>query len=178
MRYLLLAALLLAGCASTPQYALLDPQAANVTKAANLLPIQFEFQDSRADQSVIHMPKNVLSNDSGLDQRIASRLREGLKAKGFTLAPDADAKLIVSLVKLSSVVNKGFASYKSEQQVVMIAKVEKGNHTMTKRFTSNGSFEAPFGPDIGRLEEELNNLTTQTMTSLLSDPQITQLLSN
>lgn len=178
MRYLLLTALLLAGCATLPKTAWLDPQAPAVTQASSsLVPIRFDFQDNRADQTVLFLPKGNVSSDPGLDERLASRLRQGLKAHGYSVQPGTGARLSVRLISVEAVVTEGMASHSSQQKVVMEAYAERDGQTMTKRFTSTGSFEAPLGPDLGRLEQELNNLLEQNMRSLINDPELTRLFS-
>ncbi|EKE72371.1 YajG family lipoprotein [Gallaecimonas xiamenensis] len=175
MRALLLALLLLGGCASLPQTSWLDPAAPAVTQASSLIPVRFDFQDNRTDNAVLHLAKAAIASDPGLAQRLSQRLREGLSAKGYAITPATGARLSVRLLTLQAVVDEGLASHSSQQKVVMEVYAERDGHTLTKRFTSTGAFEAPLGPDLGRLEGELNRLLEQTMTSLVNDPQLTQM---
>ncbi|WKE64896.1 YajG family lipoprotein [Gallaecimonas kandeliae] len=178
MRALCLSALLLlAGCATTPTTSWLDPSAPAVTQASSLVPVRFDFQDNRNSQAVIQLAKSSLTNDPGLDQRLSQSLREGLTAKGYSIQPATGPRLSVRLLTLQAVVEEGLVSHKSQQQVVMEVYAERDGQTLTKRFTSTGSFEAPLGPDIGRLEEELNRLLEKTMTALVNDPEITRLFA-
>ncbi len=172
MRPLLPLVLLLSACASVPATTWLDPAPVAITQSITTTAVWLTFTDGRSDDTVMVLENARISGDPSLAPRIQNLVRQGFMNKGYVLTPQGSTKLSITLKELESRVDKSTFKHQARQRVVLEAVAERDDHMLTRTFTSRGTFEAPLGVDVGRLEAELNKVLEQGLNNLVNDPEL------
>ena len=169
------ACLFLAGCVSVPKTAWLDPDAPVVMPDASLVAVNFRFDDQRPNSVALHYPDgSQVSTDPEFPLRLQQRLAQGLEARGYAISNDANAQLTVSLQSVQANIGHGLVRHTSDLTVVTKVIARRGNHTLTRRFTTAGKLTAPLKADAGRIESEMNRLLEKNMLAILTDSQLSR----
>ena len=158
MRYVLFAALLLAGCSSQVPNFILAPQVYPV--ASNQLSqarFAFAVSDERGIAYTLRLKdgdkvKQIMtSNDvrSQLEQTLSQALTE----QGAVLDINSNTQMTVKIAQLQA----------------LVVYIQNAQGTFSKTYSGDSSFTAPFKMDVAAVERELRLLTEQVLTQLLQD---------
>lgn len=174
MRYVLFAALLLAGCSSQVPNFILAPQVYPV--ASNQLSqarFAFAVSDERGIAYTLRLKdgdkvKQIMtSNDvrSQLEQTLSQALTE----QGAVLDINSNTQMTVKIAQLQALVDQRTLEHVVTNQVAFKVYIQNVQGTFSKTYSGDSSFTAPFKMDVAAVERELRLLTEQVLTQLLQD---------
>lgn len=190
MRHILItaaaaAALLLAGCALSPQQVEIQP--APEVNSANLghnQPVKVIAVDARAKQAFgsrggVYASSATITPANNVGQAIAESVRQSLQAMGFNAYnPGDDATTLeVRLEKLDYSVEQDSVVNKVTLSLVMEAIGKRGDVTHTGTYKSSVSHSSPFTPSQAKNREMINGILSQAIQHMLSDPKMVAFLA-
>ncbi|SDI58832.1 uncharacterized lipoprotein [Ferrimonas sediminum] len=180
-KILLIAALLLGGCASTPNTLILAPDAPMVASHSPQGQLRMETVDHRSEQYLVEIRSGdgaaqLLSPAEPPRQLLDKGVRNALTRMGFDIDPAASTQMTLSLDRLVMEVNQTTFKHDANSQLDATVFIDNNGRQLTKRFTVRSNFNGPLKPDMSRIEREMNDRLTQLMTDIVTDAEVQQYL--
>lgn len=170
---------LLAGCGSTPSNIIVSPDMIGTNlKSFNHInkSLQLTVSDLRNNAHLVQIMKKgeaaeLINGQQNLANLLQSELTSQLAKQGLNINGFANNVLDISIDKALVTVHQDLMDYKSTSEVVLSAKLNNGDNTLTKTYKATGTGTGALNADIAVLGRDFNQLLAKAMVQLLSDPQ-------
>jgi len=177
---LIISAVLLTACSSTPASIQLRPEL-SVVQTTQPLQSKSSWSIGSQDQRIAHYLIEISSGDDVatlINESQSSRLiiekslRKQWIKEGLTYQADSPAKIEVQLIKLLAKVEQKNLTYKNHSKIVINIKLRTENKIFSKTFTSRFTKEGIFTPEIKALSAQLNTQLSQLLNEIIKDPEL------
>ncbi|WP_101675809.1 YajG family lipoprotein [Alloalcanivorax mobilis] len=188
MRHLLtitVLALLLGGCALSPQQIEIEPNVTVPTvNRGNNMPVQVIAVDSRSKQAFgsrggVYKDTALVQPANDIRQAIAESVRKGLQSQGFNaFNPGQDATTLeVRLEQLDYIPEQGSVVNEVTLNLELLAEARRGPTTHTGTYKSSVVHDVPFTPNASRNQTMINDILGKAIQRMLQDPEMLNFLS-
>ncbi|MDX3774671.1 YajG family lipoprotein [Chromatiaceae bacterium AAb-1] len=174
MRYLILVAFLLGGCASKVPSFIVAPQVF-WPQSAQLQQSQFAFYltDNRPQNYTLRIQQGDKTEQypttNNLRQQLEQTLAQALTDKGATLTSGSDNVLTIQIDQLDALIHQRTLDHQVNNKVTLTLLIQNQAGSFRKSYSGDSSFTSPFKADIAAVERELRVLTEQVVSQLLQD---------
>ncbi|WP_445767465.1 YajG family lipoprotein [Rheinheimera sp.] len=181
MRYVVMLALLLAGCSNPIPGFILSPQVFS-PQSNQLQQSRFAFnvEDVRGQQYSLRFNQDGkvqhISTANDVRAQLEQTLAQALTDQGAMLTADSSTRMSIKINQLQALVDQRTLEHSVTNQVSLTVFIEHAAGTFSKTYSGDSSFTAPFKMDIAAVERELRVLTEQVLTQLLQDNSWQQVL--
>ena len=188
MRYIAMimgAALLLGGCALSPQQVLVQPkvQVASSNQGHNL-PVKVIAVDARGKKAFgsrggVYSDTATIQPSNDVRQALADAVRQGLQSLGFNAYNPGDntTSLEVRLKKLDYVPSRDSVMHKVTVSLELDAIAKRGDTTHTATYKTSIDHKSPFPPSQADNQQMINDILAQGIQDLLQDPKMVAFLA-
>jgi uncharacterized lipoprotein len=171
--------LILTGCAQQPNQVILNPvykqgQISTINSSLNTSVI-----DLRGDTSTLKLvtsDKTKTFASQGLTNSVKSILDSALNRNGARVSNRATVRFEVDIHALQAIVTEKLLSHSSAASIELGVRVVRSTSSFSKIYTGNAKLDGPLGHDRAKIEGQLNKLTEQIITRIVSDPELIQFL--
>lgn len=175
---------LLAGCSSAPSNIIVSPDMIGTSiKNFNHInkSLQLSVSDLRNNSHLVQIMKKgeaaeLINGQQNLTNLLQNELKSQLAKQGLSINDFASNVLDISIDKALVTVHQDLMDYKSVSEVVLSAKLNNGDNTLTKTYKAKGSGKGALNADIAVLGRDFNQLLAKAMVQLLSDPQLHEMI--
>ncbi|ATG57457.1 MULTISPECIES: YajG family lipoprotein [Pseudoalteromonas] len=170
---------ILAGCANQPSQVILNPVYQNGQVSTINTSLSTSVIDVRGDTStltLVESDKTKTFASQGITESIKSALDSALSRNGASISNLATTRFELDINALQAVVTETLVSHKSEAKIELSVRVIRATSNFTKKYSGNAALEGPLGHDRAKIEGQLNKLTEQMITRIVSDPELIQFL--
>ena len=171
--------LILGGCANQPSQVILNP----VYKSGQISTINSSLStsviDLRGDSStlkLIESDKTKTFASQGLTESVKSVLDSALSRNGASISNLASVRFEVDIHALQAVVTEKLVSHTSEAHIELGVRVIRASSNFSKVYRGSANLEGPFSHERAKIEGQLNKLTEQIITRIVSDPELIEFL--
>jgi uncharacterized lipoprotein len=181
IKYLLpwLVLLALPACSNQPNQIILNP----VYKSGQISSIDSSLStsviDLRGDSAtlkLIESDKTKTFASHGITTSIKSILDSALSRNGASISNLAAVRFELDIHALQAVVTEKLMSHSSEADIEFGIRVIRANSNFSKVYRGNANLAGPLSHDRAKVEGQLNKLTEQIITRIVSDPELIQFL--
>uniref|UniRef100_A0A486XSM8 Putative lipoprotein n=1 Tax=Rheinheimera sp. BAL341 TaxID=1708203 RepID=A0A486XSM8_9GAMM len=174
MRFIIVAVLFLAGCASTTPNFILAPQVF-ISQSNQLQQSRFAFNVS--DQRGVPYTLRLRTDDkvqqlkasNDIRAHLEQTLAQALSAQGAVLDSNSNTQMTVKIAQLQALVEQRTLEHAVTNQVALTVSIQTPQGSFSKTYSGDSSFNAPFKMDVAAVERELRVLTEQVLVQLLQD---------
>ncbi|ASK35087.1 hypothetical protein CEK62_12205 [Alcanivorax sp. N3-2A] len=178
-------ALLLGGCALSPQQIEIEPNVTVPTvNRGNNMPVQVIAVDSRSKQAFgsrggVYKDTALVQPANDIRQAIAESVRKGLQSQGFNaFNPGQDATTLeVRLEQLDYIPEQGSVVNEVTLNLELLAEARRGPTTHTGTYKSSVVHDVPFTPNASRNQTMINDILGKAIQRMLQDPEMLNFLS-
>ncbi|MBH0055899.1 YajG family lipoprotein [Pseudoalteromonas sp. SWXJZ94C] len=170
---------ILSACAQQPNQVILNP----VYKSGQISSINTSLSSSvidlRGDTStlkLIESDKTKTFASQGITESVKSVLDSALSRNGASISNLAPVRFEVDIHALQAVVTEKLMSHTSEAKIELGIRVIRSNSNFSKIYRGSANLEGPFSHDRAKIEGQLNKLTEQIITRIVSDPELIEFL--
>lgn len=177
---------LLSACAYSPQQIIIDP--AIDLKSENYgagRPVNVSVEDVRENKVLgsrggIYEKTSLITIKNNLTEAIAGAARAKLATQGFNVNSDDQnaAAVKIKIEKLSYDLPKDSMMKKVSLESILSVEASMGGESYTGRYKTNSERQTVITPTMGRNQEMVNTLLSDTLVRLFSDPKLKAFLSN
>lgn len=187
MKYISIAvALLLAACAYSPQQITVNPQInTSAENYGNGRVVNVVVEDGRANKALgsrggIYKDTSLITISNSLTDAIGRAAAANLAVQGFTVnSTDDNAALIKIIVdELSYDIPEQSVGKKVLLSAVLKLEVSAGGESYSGKYQTKSERQTVVTPTMGRNEEMINTLLSDTLQRLFSDAKLKAFLSN
>lgn len=179
------AAVLLAGCALSPQRVEIQPDielaSANLGHNQPVNVIAVDARDSKAfgTRGGVYADSATIMPANDVDQAIADAVRRGLQSLGFNAYnPGTGATTLeVRLEKLEYVPQPDALLSKVRLNLTLSAIAKRDNVTHTATYESSATRQFLFTPSQGTNQDLINGILGKTIQRMLNDPEMIRFLA-
>ncbi|RZQ54154.1 hypothetical protein C1E23_05910 [Pseudoalteromonas phenolica] len=172
---LVLCGMLLAGCASQPKSVILNP----VYKAGKVadfnVPVTLAVEDHRISKFTIKVvdqePAEYLP-DAALSQRVQMAFEQALKTNGAQLTEMSNNTLTLHIDSFNSKVTESYTQHESNAVARFKVLATQGKRSFEKTYTGQAQMTGPLKHEQAKVEGQLNKLSEQVITRIVSDPAL------
>ena len=172
---LVLCGMLLAGCASQPKSVILNP----IYKAGKVadfnVPVTLAVEDHRISKFTIKVvdqePAEYLP-DAALSQRVQIAFEQALKTNGAQLTAMSNNTLTMHIDSFHSKVTESYAQHESNAVAKFKVLATQGKRSFEKTYTGQAQMTGPLKHEQAKVEGQLNKLSEQVITRIVSDPAL------
>ncbi len=172
---LVLCGMLLAGCASQPKSVILNP----VYKAGKVadfnVPVTLSVEDHRISKFTIKVvdqePAEYLP-DAELSKRVKMAFEQALKANGAQLTSMGSNTLTLHIDSFHSKVTESYTQHESNAVAKIKVLATQGKRTFEKTYSGQAQMTGPLKHEQAKVEGQLNELSEQVITRIVSDPAL------
>lgn len=171
--------IILAGCANQPNQVILNPVYKNGQISVINANLNTSVIDLRGDSStlkLIESDKTKTFASQGITESIKSILDSALSRNGADISNLSAMRFEVDINALQAVVTETMVSHKSEAKIELGVRVLRASSTFTKVYKGSAKLEGPLSHDRAKIEGQLNKLTEQIITRIVSDPELIEFL--
>lgn len=177
---------LLSACAYSPQQINISPVIDLVSESYGAgRPVNISVEDARENKTLgsrggIYEETSLITLKNSLTEAIASVTRAKLATQGFNVnSNDPDAAAVkIKIEKLSYDLPKDSIGKKVMLESILSVEASLGGENYTGRYKTNSERQTVITPTMGRNEEMINTLLSDTLVRLFSDPKLKAFLSN
>ena len=179
---LLLSALFLSACSSTPSSVQLTPKLdknITLTKVEDNKQWLLNSQDLRAERYLIAISSGddvaTLINESVSTRTLIEKTLQTHWVKQghqFTNKSINGYQIDIQLLKLLAEVEQNTVSHETDINAVIKVQLKSDKTTFSKTFRSHFEEEASFSPSIEKLTTKLNTQLSQLLNQIVQDPEL------
>ncbi|KPH63712.1 hypothetical protein AMS58_13400 [Pseudoalteromonas porphyrae] len=177
MKYILpcCALLALSACSSQPNQMILNPvyQGGKLSSINNS--VSTSVIDLRGDPATLKLIKSDKTQtiaSPGLTASLKSALDSALSRNGASISNLATTRFEVDIHTLQAVVSEKMVSHTSNAKVELGVRVIRSDSNFSKVYRGTANFDGPLSHDRAKVEGQLNKLTVQLITRMVSDPEL------
>ncbi len=179
---LILATLLLSGCANEPETITLTPSLVNKPmviyqeQAAEL-----KVTDGRAKDHVVQLmnaddPYTFISASNPISSVLEQKFTQEMNDQGLNLVDASDLKIEFVIKRARTFVNQDVLDYRANTIIKVLAKVENPEQTLTKTFTLRATSRGPLKADLEEIQTGFNQQLSKLILQVLEDEQLQQFI--
>lgn len=181
MKYILpcYALLSLSACSSQPSQLILNPVYQGGKLSSINQSLSTSVIDLRGDPATLKLitsDKTQTIASQGLTESIKSALDSALSRNGASISNLATTRFEVDIHTLQAVVTEKMVTHTSDAKIELGVRVIRSIGNFSKIYRGNASLEGPLGHDRAKIEGQLNKLTEQLITRMVSDPELLSFL--
>lgn len=181
-----LLSVLLSACAFSPQQITIKPDFDVISESYGAgRPLSISVEDARENKILgsrggIYEETSLITLKNSLTDAIAGAARAKLATQGFNVnSNDPDAAAVkIKIEKLSYDLPKDAVGRKVLLESVLSVEASLGGESYTGRYKTNSERHTLVSPTMGRNEEMINTLLSDTLVRLFSDPKLKAFLNN
>ncbi|TMP04311.1 hypothetical protein CWC11_11670 [Pseudoalteromonas sp. S3178] len=173
------ALLILAGCAKQPGQVILNPVYKNGQISTINSSLSTSVIDLRGDTStlkLIESDKTKTFASQGITDSVKSVLDSALNRNGASISNLATVRFEVDIHALQAVVTEKLMSHTSEATIELGVRVIRSTSNFSKVYRGSANLEGPLSHERAKIEGQLNKLTEQIITRIVSDPELIEFL--
>ncbi len=173
------ALLILAGCAKQSGQVILNPVYKNGQISTIDSSLSTSVIDLRGDTStlkLIESDKTKTFASQGLTDSVKSVLDSALNRNGASISNLATVRFEVDIHALQAVVTEKLMSHTSEATIELGVRVIRSTSNFSKVYRGSANLEGPLSHERAKIEGQLNKLTEQIITRIVSDPELIEFL--
>ncbi len=174
--------LLIGGCANQPSHVIVSPvllhkpQIQYVNKQAAL-----EVTDLRTNSHIVQISKDgeaatLFSSQAQLSAIVKKSLVQAFNKQGLSIEGDSANKIHVYIEQAKTSVKQSFTKYSARNNIALRITIENSAQTFSKTFSSKGSSNGPFSPDIAVLERDLNQQLGNLLSQIVQSNEISSFI--
>ncbi len=168
--------LALGGCSSSqPNQLILNPvyQSGKVSSISQSLSTSvIDLRGDPATLKLIKSDKTQTIASQGLTASIKSVLDSALSRNGASISNLATTRFEVDIHTLQAVVTETMVTHSSSAKIELGVRVIRSSSNFSKIYRGNANLEGPLSHDRAKIEGQLNKLTEQLITRMVSDPEL------
>jgi uncharacterized lipoprotein len=171
----LCALLALAGCSNQPNQLILNPvyQSGKVTHIdSNVSTSVIDLRGDNVTLKIIESGKVKTLASPGIADSLKSTLDSALSRNGANISNLATTRFEVDIHKLQAVVTEKLMTHTSVASIELGVRVIRNNSNFSKVYRGGANLEGPLSHDRAKIESQLNKLTEQLITRIVSDPEL------
>ena len=169
---LIVCAILLVGCANQPKSIILNPIYSAGKVADFTIPLNFTVEDHRISKFTIKVvdkePAEYLP-DAALGQRVQNAFVQALTANGAQLSGNARNSLTLHIESFHSLITESFTQHESNAIAKFKVLATQDNRSFEKTYTGEAQLAGPLKHEQAKIEKQLNQLSEQVITRIVSD---------
>ena len=163
------------GCANQPNQFILNPvyksgQISSINSSLNTSVI--DLRGDSATLKLIESSKTKTIASTGITESVKSALDSALSRNGASISNLAQLRFELDIHTLQAVVTETLMSHTSEAKIEFEVRVIRPTSNFSKRYSGNANLSGPLGHDRAKVEGQLNKLTEQLITRIVSDPEL------
>ncbi|MBQ4859712.1 YajG family lipoprotein [Pseudoalteromonas sp. MMG007] len=173
------ALLVLTGCAKQPGQVILNPVYKNGQISTINSSLSTSVIDLRGDTStlkLIESDKTKTFASQGITDSVKSVLDSALNRNGASISNLATVRFEVDIHALQAVVTEKLMSHTSEATIELGVRVIRSTSNFSKVYRGSANLEGPLSHERAKIEGQLNKLTEQIITRIVSDPELIEFL--
>lgn len=173
--------LILTGCANQPNQVILNPVYKNgqiSTITSNLNTSVIDLRGDTATLKLIESKATKTIASSGITDSVKSILDSALSRNGASISNMSSVRFEVDINALQAIVVESLMSHTSEAHIELGVRVIKAHSNFSKIYRGNANLKGPFSHDRAKIEGQLNKLTEQIITRIVSDPELINYLES
>lgn len=172
---LLLCGLMLTGCASQPKSVILNPIYTAGPVSQFQVPVTLNVEDHRISKFTIKVvdqePAQYLP-DANLPLQLKTVFEEALKTNGATLNTATSNTLTLIVDAFHSKVSETYTQHESNATAKFKVVATQGLRRFEKNYGGQAQLAGPLKHDQAKVETQLNQLSTQVLTRIVSDQEL------
>jgi uncharacterized lipoprotein len=167
--------LLLNACSTEPNQVIFNPvyksgQISNINSSVSTSVIDLRGNSTTLKIIASDQTKTIASQ--GISESIKSILDSALSRNGASISNLATIRFELDINTLQAVVNEKLMTHTSDSQIAFTVRVVRATSTFSKAYTGKANLEGPLSHDRAKVEGQLNKLTEQIITRIVSDPEL------
>ncbi|WP_462174611.1 YajG family lipoprotein [Pseudoalteromonas gelatinilytica] len=171
----LCAVLALAACSNQPNQLILNPvyQGGKISNLSTS--VSTSVIDLRGDNvtlKIIESDKTKTLASPGITDSVKSALDSALSRNGANISNLATTRFELDIHQLQAVVTEKMMTHTSDATIELGLRVLRNSSTFSKVYRGNANLEGPLSHDRAKIEGQLNKLTEQIITRIVSDPEL------
>ena len=171
----LCAVLLLAACSNQPNQLILNPvyQSGKITQSnSNVSTSVIYLRGDNVTLKIIESDKTKTLASPGITDSVKSALDSALSRNGVSISNLATTRFEIDIHKLQAVVTEKMMTHTSAACFSFGVRVIFNDSSFSKVYHGNANLEGPLSHDRAKIESQLNKLTEQLITRIVSDPEL------
>jgi uncharacterized lipoprotein len=174
--------IVLTACSSTAKKMVISPQISEIKSTVYALKsAQVNVIDMRPNRHVVAIHREgeaieLVSAHDHFDSIINGLYKQSLKNNGLLLDESSPNNIELIINSAEVHVYQELMKYKTTSQLSLTAKVTSGDKTLTKNFNNKGKSNGVLSADLAVLERNFNQQISDTITLIINDKEIQQLL--
>jgi uncharacterized lipoprotein len=171
--------LILAGCANQPNQVILNPVYKNgqISVINNSLSTSvIDLRGDTATLKLIDSDKTKTFASQGITESVKSVLDSALSRNGASISNLATMRFEVDIHALQAIVIEKLMSHTSEANIELGVRVIRATSNFSKVYRGSANLKGPLSHDRAKIEGQLNKLTEQIITRIVSDPELIEFL--
>ncbi len=169
------ALLALAACSNQPNQLILNP----VYQGGKISQINSSVSTSVIDLRGDNVTLKIIASDKtktlaspGITDSVKSTLDSALSRNGANISNLANTRFELDIHSLQATVTEKMMTHSSQANIEFGVRVIKNTSNFSKVYRGNAHQEGPFSHDRAKIEGQLNKLTEQVITRIVSDPEL------
>jgi len=171
----LCAVLALSACSNQPNQLILNPvyQGGKVSVInSNLSTSVIDLRGDNVTLKIIESDKTKTLASPGIADSVKSALDSALSRNGANISNLSTIRFELDIHQLQAVVTEKMMTHSSNATIEFGVRVVKNASTFNKNYQGNANLEGPLSHDRAKIEGQLNKLTEQIITRIVSDPEL------
>jgi uncharacterized lipoprotein len=165
----------LSACSNQPNQLILNPvyQGGKIsTIHSNVSTSVIDLRGDNVTLKIIGSDKVKTLASPGIADSVKSALDSALSRNGANISNLATTRFELDIHKLQATVTEKMMTHSSAANVEFGLRVIKSTSNFTKIYRGNANLEGPLSHDRAKIEGQLNKLTEQVITRIVSDPEL------
>ncbi|WOC27105.1 YajG family lipoprotein [Pseudoalteromonas sp. N1230-9] len=177
MKKILLLSMLVAltACSNQPNQLILNPvyKSGKVTSInANISTSVIDLRGDNVTLKIIESDKVKTLASPGLTESVKSTLDSALSRNGASISNLATTRFELDIHALQAIVTEKMMTHTSHANIELGIRVIRSNSNFSKVYRGSANLEGPLRHDRAKIESQLNKLTEQLITRIVSDPEL------
>ena len=165
----------ISACSNQPNQVILNPvyqgaQSSNIKQSLSTSVI--DLRGETATLKIIDSDKTKTLSSQGLTASVKSVLDSALSRNGASISNLATTRFEVDIHALQAVVTEKMMSHTSQATIELGLRVVKSTSNFSKIYRGSASLEGPLSHDRAKIEGQLNKLTEQLITRMVTDSEL------
>ncbi|WP_404338517.1 YajG family lipoprotein [Pseudoalteromonas mariniglutinosa] len=173
--FTLLMLLLLMGCSNQPNQLIFNPiyQSGGISKInSNVSTSVIDLRGDNVTLKIITADKTKTLASPGVSESIKSVLDSALSRNGASISNLATTRFELDIHTLQAVVTEHLLKHSSLAKIEFGVRVIHSHSNFSKVYRGTANLAGPFSHDRAKIESQLNKLTEQVITRIVSDSEL------
>ena len=165
----------LTACSNQPNQLIFNPvyQGGKISNiSANVSTSVIDLRGDNVTLKIIESDKIKTLASPGITDSVKSTLDSALSRNGANISNLSTTRFELDIHKLQAVVTEKMMSHSSNATIEFGVRVVKNASTFNKIYQGNATLEGPLRHERAKIEGQLNKLTEQIITRIVSDPEL------